>query len=275
MSETLTVVYSGLVAQDGVTIGGSFDELDTTLQPLNSSEKMGLVYDLTGPMGSINVVTPTKLTFRTTTAGVPTLGVVSSVYVIDQAAPANYSAVVLPGSRGEITPNNLVCEVQGDYLSGVLTWQSEVDFSYELGRRYSGGLWRDDQALQNNWRRFLYRRLRQTGFSGRVAFTFTVGQTPGIPWYRSSEDPDPARRPRLEATVFEFRENTGHLGSTFANGRSVYCGRSGLPMGARELVEDGWTPGLYVKAAWRDERDMSQEAELPDTEGKVFDEVTT
>lgn len=75
--------------------------------------------------------------------------------------------------------------------------------------------------------------------------------------------------------VDETPFHTGFAGWPVGRGRAVHDGRSGFPALADELVEDGYTPGLYVRRRWWNPEDREGEAELPNTEGEVEDEVSS
>jgi len=273
VADTVTATYTGIVHQDGVSSFGAWVEILDSLQPLGGAGAgIGIIYQFSLDSGLI--VEPSSLDFRIFPSGGAN-GVESSVYILNEYDPANYSVTLLPGTRGETVPAQLVCEVTGDYRQGDFTWAAAGGslFSYQLGRRWANGAWVDDATLKANWRRYLYTRQRRSEWSGKIAFTILSSANPNVPFYSSSKEVNPSLRPTITVTQWQF--HTGHLNFPESNGRSIHCGRSGLPFGANQLVEDGWTPGLYVRAESWDDKDRAQEAELPDTEGKVFDKVTT
>jgi len=80
----------------------------------------------------------------------------------------------------------------------------------------------------------------------------------------------------INRPVFSYDEakfNTGHdVGGVNRHARAIHCTRSGLPAMSDQLVEDGWTEGLYVLGDWWESDDRSQKfVNISDTEGSTDD----
>jgi hypothetical protein len=250
---TFTTIYTDRVLQDGIYSLGAWFELGD-LVPLGAPHGIGIIFDLSGIQ---NMFIPESVTFRIFQGGSAT-GITSSVYVIDEASPEDYSTTLFPGGRGETL---LVSEVTGDFRTGDLTWPSlgGTEFTYYFGQRNTSGTWAADTTLAANWTSFVNRRLRRADWSGRLALSL-VSDDPGagVPYYHSSEDTVEGRRPTITNT--EWRSNTGHaVGGFGRRSKAVYCARSGLPLQSDQMVEDQHIPGLWVHPDWYEPEDRMGE----------------
>lgn len=274
MADTIFNVVSQIVHQDGHVVLGTWnDTLDRLWgDPAVPAASIGIIFDYNLSVDISRTLNfPTQIILQPRGISAAQNDTVVAIGMVPQTAPGDYSTTVQPFSRNEADADNIICAATGDFLGGDQDWQDGVDFAFLLGQTYANGVWTINPTYTRNLWRLWARYIRSSQWSGRIAYSIFQSPNRGPTW--ASSEFSTSAGPRIVST--QFQAHTGFQGVREELGRAVFDGRSGLPAQAGELQEDKWTPGLYVRPEWWDDEDRSTEAELPDTEGKVFDKVNT
>ena len=265
-----------ITAQDGAVftgLGGIW--IDTSGSLLSDTGQVGIIFDLSTAIDfDLTISQPNKLIFQVNGSLPSTTDTGVSIYLLDEAEPADYDDTLIPGSRDEVSADNLVCTAMGDYIGGDADWDSDTDFTFELGSDYDDGVWTANATYQAILDSFWARQIRISSWTGRLAFSLIYDDASGNrPLFFASENATEARRPRLGALEWAF--NTGHdTGGVGRRGRAKSCARSGIPANTADLIEDGYRPGNWVLADWWEPEERFNETSPRDTEGEIDDKVT-